>query len=210
MKGNWIDISVPLRTGMVHWPTDSPIDIERTVDLERGDRYSLSRITMGSHSGTHMDAPRHFVRGGRGIDEMPLTIASGRARVIEITDPESVKPAELVPYHIRRGERILLKTRNSAYAWKTDQFVEDFVYLTSEAADFVAERGVALLGVDYLSVGSPQHGTYVHQRLLGAGVWLLEGLDLSRVAPGRGELVCLPLRISGGDGSPARAIWRPL
>jgi len=210
MKGNWIDISVPLRTGMVHWPTDTPIDIERTVDLERGDRYSLSRITMGSHSGTHMDAPRHFVRGGRGIDEMPLTIASGRARVIEITDPESVKPAELVPCRIRRGERILLKTRNSAYAWKTDQFVEDFVYLTSEAADFVAERGVALLGVDYLSVGSPQHGTYVHQRLLGAGVWLLEGLDLSRVAPGRGELVCLPLRISGGDGSPARAIWRPL
>jgi arylformamidase len=130
--------------------------------------------------------------------------------VIEIKDPESVKPAELVPYRIRRGERILLKTRNSASVWKTNEFVEDFVCLTDKAADYLAELSVALLGIDYLSVGSPQEGTYVHQRLLGAGVWLLEGVDLSRVAPGRCELICLPLRIAGGDGSPARAILRQI
>ncbi len=210
MKGDWIDITVPLRTGMVHWPADTPISIKKTVDLERGDGYTLSKIVMGTHSGTHMDAPRHFIKVGRGIDDLPLDVASGRARVIEIKDPESVKAGELMPYRIRRGERILLKTRNSASVWKTNEFVEDFVYLTHEAADLLAGRGVALLGIDYLSVGSPQHGTYVHQRLLGAGVWLLEGVDLSRVAPGRCELVCLPLRIAGGDGSPARAIVRPV
>ncbi len=193
---------------MVHWPTDTPIEIVRTVDMERGDRYNLSKITMGSHSGTHMDPPRHFIKGGRGNDEYPLSIASGRARVIEIKDPESVKPAELAPYRIRREERILLKTRNSAEAWKSDRFVENFVYLTNEAADFLAERGVALLGIDSLSVGSPRNGTYVHQKLLGAGLWLLEGVNLAGVTPGRCELICLPLRIAGGDGSPARAILR--
>jgi len=208
MKGDWIDITVPLRTGMVHWPMDTPIEIERTLDLERGDGYTLSKITMGTHSGTHMDAPRHFIKGGRGIDDLPLDVASGRARVIEIKDPESVKADELRQYRIRRGERILLKTRNSASVWKTNEFVEDFVYLTHGAADLLAERGVTLLGVDYLSVGSPQDGEYVHRRLLGAGVWLLEGIDLSRVAPGRCDLICLPLRIAGGDGSPVRAILR--
>ncbi len=208
MKGGWTDITVPLRNGMVHWPTDTPFDIERVFDLDRGDRYTLSKITMGSHSGTHMDAPRHFVKGGRTIDDMPLTIATGRARVLEINDPESVKPAELARYRIRRGERILLKTRNSAAVWKTDQFTEGFVYIANEAADFLAERGPALVGIDCLSVGSAQGGTYVHQRLLGAGVWVLEGIDLSRVAAGRYELVCLPLRLAGAEGAPARAMVR--
>jgi arylformamidase len=209
MKGAWIDISVPLRTGMVHWPNDAPVQIEKTSDVERGDGATLSTVSMGSHTGTHIDAPRHFIKGGRTIDEMPLSIASGRARVIEINDPASVKPAELAPHGIRRGERILLKTRNSGSVWQTDEFVRDFVYLSDQAADFFAQRAVALIGIDYLSVGSAAGGHYVHRTLLSAGVWLLEGVDLSRVTAGRYELVCLPLRLAGGDGSPARAIVRP-
>src|SRR5690348_17042051 len=107
MTEDRIDISVTLRTGMVHWPGDPPISIERFLDIDRGDAANVSKLTMGAHSGTHMDAPIHFLPNGKGIDEMPLTATIGRARVIEIHDPESIKPADLHPYQIQYGERIL-------------------------------------------------------------------------------------------------------
>jgi arylformamidase len=158
-----------------------------------------------------MDAPIHFLRQGDGIDNMPPGIAIGRARVIEINDAESIKPDELSRHRIRRNERLLLKTRNSSGAWNTDSFAEDFVFLSDEAADFLIKRGVKVVGVDYLSIGGfKRGGRYVHERLLGNGIWIIEGLDLSLVGPGRYELVCLPLRIRQGDGAPARAILRPL
>lgn len=206
----WLDISVPIRSGMVHWPGDPPVSIERRQDMERGDAYNLSTISMGAHSGTHLDAPVHVIRGGKSIDEMPLEVTVGPARVIEILDAESIKPDELARYRIRRGERILFKTRNSARAWKTTTFVEDYVFLSEPAADFLAERGVRLVGVDYLSVGKFRAGAETHRRLFKAGIWVIEGLDLSAVAPGRYFLVCLPLRLTGGDGSPARALLKPI
>jgi arylformamidase len=210
-RERWVDISVPLRNAMVHWPSDPPVRIERVLDVERGDSHTLSEIVMGSHSGTHMDAPLHFMEHGIGIDRMPLDITLGRARVIEIQDTESIKRDELVQHRIRRGERILFKTRNSSWAWQTDEFVEDFVFISREAATFLAEVGVRLVGVDYLSVGAfAGEGSQTHRSLLEEGVWIIEGLDLSRVAPGRYYLVCLPLRIQAGDGAPARAILRPL
>ena len=179
--------------------------------MERGDGNNLSMISMGAHTGTHMDAPLHFIAGGTGIDNMPLDITMGRARVIEIKDGESVKPGELIPFQIGRDERILLKTSNSYRVWKDDSFVEDFVFISDEAALFLAEQGVKLVGVDYLSVGSyAGGGSYVHRTLLGAGIWIIEGLDLSRVEPGDYDLVCLPLKIVDGDGAPARAILRPV
>ncbi|MBI4302916.1 MAG: cyclase family protein [Chloroflexi bacterium] len=207
----WIDISVPLRDGMEHWPTDPAVRIERTSDIESGDSHTLSSITMGSHTGTHIDAPLHFLRGGAGVDLMPPEATIGRARIIEIRDAESIKISELVGQAIRPGERILFKTRNSTQAWQAGKFVEDFVFLSEEAARFLADRRVRLVGVDYLSVGSYRGGgSRVHQALLGAGVWILEGLNLSSAKPGRYELVCLPLRLMGGDGAPARAIIRPV
>lgn len=210
-RERWIDISVPLRNAMVHWPSDPPVRIERILDVERGDSHTISEIVMGSHSGTHMDAPLHFIEHGIGIDRMPLDITVGRARVIEIQDAESIKPEELLPHKIRRGERILFKTRNSSWAWQTDEFVEDFVFISSEAATLLAKVGVRLVGVDYLSVGAfTGEGSQTHRLLLEDGVWIIEGLDLSQVAPGRYYLVCLPLRIQAGDGAPARAILRPL
>jgi arylformamidase len=209
MTEDWIDVSVPLRTGMVHWPDDPPVSIERVLDIERGDVAIVSRLSMGAHTGTHMDAPLHFFSTGRSIDTMPLTATLGRARVIEIRDPESIKPEELRPYQIQRGERVLFKTRNSARCWQTDDFVEDFVYISQEAARYLAAQQVQTVGIDYLSVGGYfRDGVETHHALLEAGIWIIEGLNLSSVAPGIYELVCLPLKIEGSDGAPARAILR--
>ena len=205
----WIDISVPLHDAMVHWPDDPPVSIKRVQEMEHGDTANLSIITMGAHTGTHMDAPAHFIQQGEGVDKMPLDTTIGRARVIDINDPESIKPEELLSHQIRRGERILFKTRNSSYVWRNDEFAEDFVFISDEAARFLAESCVRTVGVDYLSVGSfKRGGSHVHKILLGAGIWIIEGLDLSQVSAGNYELICLPLKLKEGDGAPARAILR--
>ena len=207
----WMDISVPLKSGMVHWPDDPEVKIERVRDAEKGDRNTLSEVCMGAHTGTHMDAPLHFERGGAGIDQLPLDIAMGQARVIEIGDGDSIKVEELQKHDIGRSERILFKTKNSLRVWQKADFVEDFVYISIEAARFLVGRGVSLIGIDYLSVGGyKQDGSEVHHTLLEAGIWLIEGLDLSRVSGGDYELVCLPLKIVDGDGAPARAVVRPV
>jgi len=179
------------------------------LDIERGDVANVSKLSMGAHTGTHMDAPLHFFRTGKGIDTMPLTATIGRARVIEIRDPESIKPEELGSYQLQRGERILFRTRNSARCWQTNDFVEDFVYISQEAARYLAVQEVQTVGVDYLSVGGFfKDGVETHHALLEAGIWIIEGLNLSNVVPGTYELVCLPLRIEGSDGAPSRAILR--
>ncbi|UCC60670.1 MAG: cyclase family protein [Dehalococcoidia bacterium] len=211
LQSSWIDVSVALRNGMVHWPGDPPFECERVHDMSLGDANNLSRIRMGTHSGTHVDAPLHFIADGKGVDEMPLKATIGRARVIEISDTTSIKPRELRQHRIQRGERILIKTDNSRWVWKSDSFVEDFVYIPKEAAYFLAERGVMLVGVDYLSVGGYKcNGSEVHRIFLEAGIWLIEGLDLSLVTPGKYELICLPLKIVKGEGAPARAVVRPV
>jgi arylformamidase len=211
LSGGWIDVSVTLHSGMVHWPDNPPVQIEREMSIDRGDAANVSKIAMGSHTGTHMDAPIHFVPGGEGIDMLPLDATMGEARVIASTDAVSIKRAELEPHNIQRGERILFKTRNSNRVWNTDEFDEDFVYISADAAEYLAERGVRTVGVDYLSVGGyKQDGIETHYALLGAGIWIIEGLNLASVEPGNYELVCLPLKIAGGDGAPARAIVRPI
>ena len=210
-KAAWIDITVTLHDDMVHWPTDPAVSIKRIHDMEQGYGNNLSAISMGAHTGTHMDAPLHFIQQGRGIDQMPPDIAMGRARVIEIKDTESIKPEELEQHRIRRGERILFRTPNSPNIWKSDAFIDDFVFVSNEAARFLVKCGIKLVGVDYLSVGGYHvDGAQIHQTLLGGGIWLLEGLDLSLVTAGYYDLICLPLRIRQGDGAPARAILRPV
>ena len=211
MASPWIDVSVNLKNGMVHWPGDPPARFSHALDMERGDPCTVTLLEMGAHTGTHMDAPAHFVRGGIGIDQMPLDTAIGSARVIPIRDRQSIKTAELARHSIRRGERILFKTRNSDHCWDTDSFVEDFVYISATAAEYLAERQVRLVGVDYLSVGGFRaDGVETHQALLQAGIWIIEGLNLKGVRPGRVQLVCLPLKIAGADGAPCRAVIRPL
>ena len=207
----WIDISVPLTDGMLHWPGDPPVSVTRVKDITQGSSANVSLLSMGAHSGTHVDAPVHFIPGGKGIDEASLSALVGRARVIEISDGASITVEELTRHRIRRGERILFKTRNSSSAWHRNPFAEDFVYLSDAGAQYLVSRGVTLVGADYLSVGSYRHGGgEVHRILLAGGIWLIEGLDLSGVIAGNYQLICLPLRVVQGDGAPARAILRPL
>ena len=207
----WIDISVPLQEGVVNWPGDEPFRIDKMHSLDKGDSNNLTSLSMGTHTGTHMDAPLHFLHKEKGIDELPLDVVIGRARVIEITDLESIKPEELSKHRIQSGERVLFKTINSAHNWSLENFKEDFVYISLEGARFLAACSVKLIGVDYLSVGGyKRNGAEVHRTLLEVGIWIIEGLDLSNVQPGKYDLFCLPLKIIGGDGAPARAILKPI
>jgi arylformamidase len=206
---NWIDISVPVHNGMVHWPGDPPFQIERALDQEKGDTATVSKMTLGVHTGTHMDAPLHFIRNARSIDSMPLDATVGRARVIQINDAKSIRREELLEYAISAGERILFKTMNSGHAWDSDQFEENFVFIAKDGARYLAEQRVRCVGVDYLSVGGfREDGPETHHALLEAGIWIIEGLNLKDVAPGEYELACLPLKLMGSEGAPARAIIR--
>jgi arylformamidase len=207
----WIDVSVTVRDGMPHWPDNPPIVLQRVMELSRGDGCNLSHLAMGVHSGTHMDAPVHFLHGAPGLDEMPLTATMGEARVVEIDNPTEITAAELRKHELRSGERVLFRTLNSPRCWQTSTFVEDFVYISEEAATYLAQTRVRAVGVDYLSVGGYQaDGPAIHRILLEAGIWIIEGLDLSAVSGGRYEMICLPVKLHGSDGAPARAILRPL
>jgi len=207
----WTDISVPIREDLVHWPGDPPFHIERTSDMTHGDSHNFSMLHMGAHTGTHIDAPLHFINNGMSIDAIPLDILTGRARILEINSPETIDAADLAALAIKQGERLLFKTRNSTYAWHSSPFIEDYVHITVEAARYLVDRRVSMVGIDYLSIGGFQDdGIEVHRILLKAGIWIIEGLDLSAAAPGEYELVCLPLRILKSEGAPARAIIRPL
>ena len=204
-----MDISVPVRNGMVHWPGDPDFHIERATDQEKGDVATVSRMALGVHTGTHMDAPLHFIRHAASIDTMPLDATVGAARVIGIRDRKSIGRMELLGHGISAGERILFKTANSDHSWDSDRFDEEFVYISQDGARYLAECGVRTVGVDYLSVGGyRQDGVETHEALLGAGIWIIEGLNLKGIEPGAYELVCLPLRLMGAEGSPARAILR--
>jgi arylformamidase len=211
MNGNdWIDVSVTLKSGMLQWPGDPPVVIKRVRDMDRGDTVNLSRITMGVHSGTHVDAPVHFLKGASGIDRIPFHPLIGEARVIAIAANESIREEDLADQNIEKGERILLRTRNSLeQILRKDAFEEEFIFLEEDAVLFLAARGIVALGVDYLSVGGyRKNGPAVHRALLGAGIFIIEGLDLAGVLPGRYEMICLPLKILDADGAPARVILK--
>jgi arylformamidase len=157
-----------------------------------------------------MDAPAHFVRGGKHIEDLPIDAVVGRARVVAIRSKRRIEPAELEQHGIRRGERVLFKTANSRRCWTTDEFVQDFVHISAAAAEWLAARQVKTVGVDYLSVGGYKvDGRETHLALLGAGIWVIEGLNLSAVRPGPVDMVCLPLKLMGAEGAPARVIVRP-
>jgi arylformamidase len=209
MHSDWIDISVPLRSGMVAWPGDAPFERTSTLEIANGDTCNLSQISTTTHIGTHMDAPRHYLPGAGGMESMPIHAAIGRARVIEIHDPDLIRSSELEPHRVSKGERVLFKTRNSERCWKTDHFHQRYVHIAPDTAGYLVERGVQTVGVDYLSVGGVDtSGPETHRILLRAGIWIIEGLILEHVQPGEYELVCLPLKIIGGDGAPARAVLR--
>lgn len=204
-----IDISPQLRQPMPTYPGNPVYSIRTVRSVEEGERSTLSQITLGTHAGTHVDAPSHFIAGEAPLEDMGLEALVGTARVIALDVAEQIERADLEPHLITRGERIVLKTRNGAL-WDKDAFDPEYVFLSVDAARYLAEVGIACLGVDYLSVGGKGNGVEVHQALLGAGILLIEGLDLRAVEPGEYDLVCLPLRLAGAEAAPARAILRRL
>lgn len=209
-SSEWIDISVPLTSGMVHWPTDPPVLIERHSDIAWGDVVTVSHLSMTAHSGTHIDAPHHFISEGYGIDEIPIQKMLGPARVVQIHHPHMIDAPELESMSYDSCSRVLFRTSNSDMQWHRADFRSDYVHVTAEAARYLVDQHIDLVGVDYLSVGAFDDGVDVHKILLEAGICVLEGLEMSSVVPGDYELICLPLRIAGADGAPARALIRPL
>jgi arylformamidase len=198
------DISVPIRDGMLYYAGNPPVHVTSVASIAAGDPANVSELDMGAHTATHVDAPCHFLPAGAGAEALPLELLMGPAQVVDARaattalDLATVSAFELPP---PGTERILFKSRNSEL-WQLGEFTRDFVRLDGEAASFLVERGVKLLGIDYLSIGDAE----AHHVLLGAGVVCIEGLDLSEVEPGAYELLCLPLKLVGSDGAPARAV----
>jgi arylformamidase len=202
------DISVPIHPEMVVWPTQPGVEMRYLSQLSVGDIATVSRLSLSVHTGTHMDAPVHFMPGQEGIDELDLHTLVGTALVVDVPDADELSAEVFDALAIPGGtERLLVRTSNSRL-WDTghDTFYEDYVAVTRSGAQWLVDHGVKLIGVDYLSV-APYHDLVVpHQTLLGAKVVIVEGLNLSAITPGRYEFVCLPLKITGCDGSPVRAV----
>ena len=197
-----IDISVPVRPGMIVWDDDPAPVVERVSSIAGGDGYNLSRLVLGAHTGTHIDAPLHFIDDDASVERLPLEALIGPVLVVDARFAAEEIDAETVKREVVAGtERVIFATRNSEL-WDGDGSTSDFVGVSPAAASLLGERGARLVGIDYLSVGSPE----THHTLLSDGVVLLEGLDLRGIEAGAYRLVCLPLDIVGSDGAPARAV----
>jgi len=202
------DVSVPIVNGMPVWPSDPPLKLTSQGHLSRDKTHTVqvTRIEMGSHTGTHIDAPFHFVEGGRRLEEIPIAELVGPASVVQIPGVPAITRKHLESLTWIDVQRVLFKTDNSEH-WNDGSFFEKFVYLEPDAAEFLVQQGVRLVGIDYLSIDpykSEKHPT--HFVLLPRNVIIIEGLNLSHVAPGRYQMVALPLNLQSGDGAPARVI----
>jgi arylformamidase len=205
-----IDISVTLNKETPSWPGSRGFRQEWVKRISRGDASNDSVINCDAHLGTHVDAPFHFIEGGSTVESMPLDVLCGRAFVAQLGDVGSIGGKELEAATIPPGtERLLLKTGNSKF-WKESEFHPAFAALTEDGARRLVNSGIKLVGIDYLSVGPFPDGREVHRILLGADTVIIEGLDLSRVHSGWYKLVCLPLKVAGAEGIPARAILIPI
>ena len=209
MKRPWKDVSVPLRDGMPHWPGDPECKITRVSKMEEGAVCNLTHLSMSAHTGTHMDAPRHFVADGITMDQMPLEPVIGRCKVIEFDVEDQITAEDLQKVKLALGQRVLFKTRNSTRSWAMTEFDKNFVSIRADAAQYLVEQKVATVGVDYLSIGGfEKDGVETHQLMLGAGIWVIEGLNLAETKPGYYDMICLPLKIEGADGAPCRVVLR--
>ena len=206
----WIDATLPIQANMISWPSDPSVKISAYKEIRTGGSSNVSLLSLGSHAGTHVDAPCHFLDNGRSVDQMPMDAMVGLARVIEIKHHSVIDVPELISKKIRPGQRIFLRTRNSKTRWWKKDFSKHFVFMTLAAAKYFVSKRVKLVGIDALSVGGYAHpdAKAVHKTLLNQGIWIVEGLDLTRVKPGVYDLLCLPLKIYQSDAAPARVLLR--
>lgn len=203
------DITLTISPDMPVWPGDPAVVLEQTESMDKGAEYNMTRLAMSVHAGTHVDAPHHFLNNGRTVESLPLAVLTGPCYVLQLPDDVDEITAEvLARTPIPDGvERLLFGTRNSRW-WAQDvkQFQTDFVAVSEDGAQWLVERGVKLVGVDYLSVAPYHESIPTHRVLLEAGIVALEGVNLSQVPRGFYDLYCLPLKLAGSDGAPARVI----
>ncbi len=211
-SSGWFDATATLDPATTPvYEGDAPMNFEFLKDMRKGDALTLSKYSLGAHSGTHIDAPMHFVRDGASIDKVPIEPLIGPARVIEISDGiQAINATELNRHRWRGAPRVLFRTRSSLRGWmKSATFHRDFAYIAPDAAQLLADAGVQLVGIDYISAeqfGAPAPMT--HRILLGKGIPIVEGLALEGVRAGDYDLIVLPMKVAGHEGAPARAVLR--
>ncbi|MBI2465407.1 cyclase family protein [Candidatus Shapirobacteria bacterium] len=201
------DVTLPIHKDMLVWEGDESVSIEQTATLAK-DEVALTRFSFGSHTGTHIDAPSHFLQNGKTLDKIPLNKLIGKCRVLDLTGikHQEIQVSDLSERNITKGDRILLKTGNFRLLRKAT-FPKKYISLSLEAAEFLVKKEVVLVGTDFLSIekkANPNHP--VHKALLSKGIVNVEGLNLENVPAGKYEMICLPLHVVGVDGAPARVI----
>ena len=205
-KKRFYDISMTIENGMLSWPSDGPVSIEKVRSMENGELLNLSRLDMSAHTGTHVDAPVHFIQEGSGIDSVPLDILIGPAAVVHLPGVREIGAGELKAAGIPPDtQRLLLKTENGKLLGQK-QFQKDYSFFTLEGAQYIIDSGVRLVAIDYLSIAAYGSGEAVHQALLGKGIVIIEGVDLREISAGPYNMIALPLKIGGCDGAPARVV----
>lgn len=203
-----IDVSLPLDANLPTYPNNTPFTLEAIKRIARGDSSNVSTLHMSAHSGTHVDAPRHFSDDGVGTEALALEMLVGRTRVIEVTTRKAITAEDLSSFNFSDDVRVLIKTHNSRL-WGSPEFHTDFIGVAESGAKHLVEHGIKVVGIDYLSVEAYKApGAPAHHVLLGAGTIVIEGLNLRDVEPGIYDMYCLPLRITGSDGAPARVVLR--
>lgn len=203
------DISVTLSPELAVWPGDRQVYLQREHTIEQGANSNVSRLDISVHTGTHVDAPVHFIPGAKTLETLSIETLVGEVQVLEIpSDVRLITDKELRAAGIQPGtERILFKTRNSTFfPSQSNRFHTDFVGIGVEGAEYLVKMGIKLVGIDYLSVAPYKKSRPTHEVFLKAEVILLEGVDLTAVSPGRYLLCCLPLKLKGSDGAPARVV----
>ncbi|AEM73007.1 cyclase family protein [Caldicellulosiruptor acetigenus] len=202
-----IDVSIPISDSMVYFPGDPKPQISRVYSIEKGEAANVSKLILSSHTGTHIDAPAHFIKDGKTIDKLPLEYLIGEVKVIEVYEDDKITREFLESKNIDLEDRIFFKTKNSQYLSGTSEFCEKYVYLSLDAAQFLIERKVKVVGIDYLSIEEFGSNDFaVHKLLLSNNVVIIEGLDLSNVCGGKYRYVALPLKLKDCDGAPARVV----
>jgi arylformamidase len=204
-----VDVSVVLAPGLATYPGNPEFEVQPVKRIAEGASSNVSRLVLGTHTGTHVDAPRHVFDDRAGVDALPLEMLIGPARVIDLPHRGGIGEAQFAAAGLRGDLRVLLRTPNSALWNDGSGFHQDYTYVTEDGAKYLLAQGVKVVGVDYLSVEQfKKAGAPAHHVLLGNNVLVIEGLDLSDVEPGVYEMYCLPLRIGGADGAPARVVLK--
>jgi arylformamidase len=205
-----MDISLAMDQQLLTWPSDPVYRLHKFASFESGKPCDASEVSMSVHTGTHIDAPAHFIQGGATMMAWKPEITCGPCRIVEIEHSTAITADELIPLNIKQGERVLFRTKNSDKIWWQQAFDESFIHIAPDAAALLAALKPACVGIDYLSVGSPTTGVETHQLLLGANIWLLESLNLTQVIPGTYELLFLPIHLSEAEAAPGRALIKKL